>query len=325
MSYKHMQVNEVLKDTADMLKRHEIAMETSSEEQQRIIDTYMRTVDGVPRVDVKTAEFCEELRKHFRGIKFGAARRGNKYAWRNGIQVVQTLWAYFPEDDYAVAQVGFADYSVGAGDDKYGVYSRTIKNHKYNSGRDQYHMSTAETLARAVKIAKQHIRRYTPNEVADMSLSDFRYGVTSGASAANSAYYDARRNLSSDINADLADEFRRILSSGYEFKYMGAKRQFEEYVTTHDAYMEAKAKPAAAVWVYVSTDTVSGQRFDVIEVPDVRMGINLPPAFGMTYDEICAKYPDVPGKIASLSMLEDNVFVEDLGRKVTERNFWVLL
>jgi hypothetical protein len=321
MSFNHLKVARLEHETEKYIDKAKSGVHTTNEADERYYAMVTRNVDGVHSVDVKTAEFCEALRKELRGIKFGYSRSGAKTVWKGSNVVLQTLWAYYPGDEYALGMVGFADFAVsGAGDDKFCVYARGIKNEKFGEDRDQYHMSMSNDVAKAVKNAKKYLRRYGTPEVAMMSLSDLQSKLSQAGWTASSEYRAAKEKFCND--ASFEAELYAIINSGYQFNNPLLANIARDLI---DKYKEKIVREAQAHhgWYVLVRDFAGGQMFDVAEVLDMKRATvrNLGEVKAYTPEELPE---DIGHKIAALSMLEGEAFVEGLGMRVSPTSYWVL-
>lgn len=323
MSFNHMKVSRLLAETEKYITNHNNSISTTSEEERAHRMRVTRTVDGVPDVSVTLATFCEAISRELRGIKFAFARRGNKTVFDGSVAKMQTLWAYYPGDEYAVGLVGHADFAVsGTGDDKYCVYSRKIKNEKFADHRDQYHMAMSDSLDRAVKSAKKSLRRYSVTEVAEMTLGEFQSKLTSVTWKMQSEMSDARKTLFDHPSLDA--ELRSMVISDYQFNCPLLANAVRDYLAKKDEYAERGNIPAHG-WFVVVRDEFGHQVFDVIEAYDIKRASHVGSTQWATKTLLPNDVPEeLSGKLAALSMLTDDNYVEGLGMRVSPTTYWVL-
>ena len=323
MGFNHMKVSTLLADTAKYIEREMQTIGTTSEEEQVARAHITRTVDGVPNVSVRVAEFCEALRSELRGIKFAYSRRGNKAVWHGNVVKMQTLWAYYPGDEYAVGQVAYADYAVrGTGDDKYCVYSRTINNEKFSDQRDQHFMTMSDKLDRAVKSAKKSLRRYAMSEVADMTLGEFQGKLSSVGWKLQTELGEARQELFGHPSLDA--ELRSMLDKGYQFNCPLLGNAVRAYIDKRDEHT-ARADIPAHGWFVAVRDEFGHQVFDVIEAYDIKRTSRVTKTNWSTKTLLPSDLPeDLTHKLAALSMLTDENYVDGLGMRVSPTTYWVI-
>lgn len=322
MTFSHMPVAKVVKDHQRQMEFFANHIETTDDARQARRAAVMREVDGVP-VSRALSMLCEEVRRMARGVKFAVERNG-KSQWRDGEQVISEIWAYFPEDQYAFMRLGFADYSVQSGTaSKFAVYSRNIKNEKFKEDREQHHMAMADTLERAVKNAKKFMRRYGVHEVAQMSLNNFQAKLGSAAWTASSEYNDAYRAVVG--HGSFHNEMRALVNSGYQFNDIAFGAAVKDMLTKLDEQMAKQYEQHHGYYVQVR-EYMGEQVFDVITVLDVKKATASRVGAHRTYkaEELDALDENLSARLAALSMLDNDAFVEGLGHKVSPTSYWVL-
>lgn len=297
-------------------------VETTDDERTALRARIMADVDGV-MVSRALANLCDEVRKVARGVKFLVDGNG-RAQWRDGMQVISEVWAYYPGDEYAFMRLGHADYSVrDGGGNKYGIYTRNIRNAKFNEDREQYHMAMADTLERAVKNVKKFMRRYSVGEVAGMRLNAFQNKVSSAGWTASSDVRQARETLAN--HPSLATELQHMINTGYQFNCPLFANAVRDYVEKYAVDKEKQNQQHHAYYVSVSEE-FGEQVFNVVTVLDVKRAYIAPPVkvASLKGEELSTVDEELPHKLATLSMLEAGNFIEGLGVKVNDRSYWVM-
>ena len=240
MSYDHTRVDDIEKKTKQLLTRLAEGVSTVNDG-----DPPMHTVDGIPVVP-ELVQFCAEIRKVNRHVKFGVGRRIKNSWGHSGPNRVLELYVYMEGHTYAMMKIGYGDYSVkGNGDWKYMVYARMIKNEKFREDSDQYHMATAENIERAMKNVKKYMRPYSPIECADMTFHEVRNRFASVVSNVSNEMYSARNGVLE--SAHLRNELFHMLDVGYEF----LSEEFrEKIVKWRERYQEDQASKGRALHAY---------------------------------------------------------------------------
>lgn len=292
---------------------------TDNADTQRELDNTTREVDGVPNVYYKLADFCDELRKHFKGIRFGY-RRGHNDSEAVGITTrLHSLWAYYPGQEYALGKVGFMSLGKHGGR-KFTVYARTITNNKFREGRDEYYTAVTEDFDKEVKNAKKYLRPYSTAEIFSQHGPRIASAATNIRNKVNAAFNEAQSELV--CHESFTREMQRLVDGSHEF----VDATFKSAVVTYlDALKEKEQRMYAGVagkFIYIREEA-GEQVCDVIHSSDVhRMTFNNKNAVVTTikFDELDE---DTAHKIASLSILEDDGFVDGLGMKVNDKMYWV--
>jgi hypothetical protein len=322
MAFEHMRVSKVVASHERAIREAEARIETTDAGHEARRERAMRVVDGV-RVHLKLALLCEEVRKVHRGVKFALYRNG-KTSWYEGIAVPCEMWAYFEGDEFAFMRLGWADYSVRTGDgSKYGVYARTINNQKFGEDREQHFMVMADTLERALKNVKTHTRRYTPHETAAMTLNDFQSKVSSAGWTASSEYRDTYNRVVNDPM--FLSEMRALVDNDHQFNSPLFAQKVRAMVAKHDENEAKMNEQYHAYWVQVR-EYMGQQVFDVLTVHDVKRasGRGLGEHKTYTAEQLAELDENLVARMSALSMLDRNSFVEGLGLKMSDTNYWVL-
>jgi len=313
--YKHTTVKQV----ADYTNRYkeELAMDMINPALQAYQDQAKTAVevDGILVVP-RLKEFCTAIRKVNRHVSFGI----NKECKRHSRFVRSELWMYLPEHDYAMMRVGFEDYTVKKeGDAKYAVYSRAIKNNKYQDHREQFHMATSDDLERAIQAVKKYIRPYTPIEVAELSFDTFQGRVNSAAWGVSHKAREAWGEVR-DSN-DIRTELFSLLDTGHQFISSTLRDHVVKWRAAYDEDMERKGKKRNAYFIQAM---LRGEELlcNVVAIDNVAESRVRRDSVVTTY-----KMDDVPediaGKVATLGMVNTEHYVEDVGMRVSDTTFWV--
>ena len=286
--------------------------------------SHERNVGGLI-VSAKLGLLCEEVSKIDASFKFGVTQQC-KMMHRQTVTPME-CWVYIPGDEFALMRIGYADYNIGeSSKETYSVYARTIRNEKYGTYRDQYHMMLSENLERTVRNVKKYLRPYHTHDIAEMSASDVESKMTEVVYSQDSKFSEARGSVVGDPS--FINEMRALVDNKYEFLDSKFGKKVERYL---EEYAELKAKRNAQVHGHFVLVRSRGGRqvFDVIRVTDMRDKARklfqskvAPPVHTYTQENLPQ---DIAQKIAALSMLkEDDAFVEGLGYKVSATAYWVV-
>jgi hypothetical protein len=231
-------------------------------------------------------------------------------------------WVYMPDDHFAMGRIGYGVFSQnGKGGHTYTVQCRTIQNGKYNDYSPQYNMKSSTSRPTAVKNAKKFLRRYNPLEVAQVV-----------ARSANDGIHKMKRTLRDDIakvemalfgatlstyrqeEPLLLTEMVHLMNSGHKFFTPELADKLAQYRGLKQEYDNAAA--AYNMWFV----QVNKQRVNVIPIDDLA-------AYAPGYGDIQTYHDEVPeeiaGKVAVLSMVEDNTYVHGVGFKEEDGLYYV--
>ena len=322
MAFSHMPVTKLMRDHQRLMEYMANQINTTDEDRERIRAARTRMIEGAP-VHRALANLCDEVSKVARGVRFAVARNG-KAQWFEGFQVISEIWAYFPGDEFACMRLGYADYSVREGSgSKYVVYSRNIKNEKFNDQREQHFMLMAESLPRAVANVKKTLRRYTVAEVAGMSLDTFQTKLNGAVWATSAEYNNAYAEVTQ--HGSFHNEMRSLVRDNYQFNDPAFGAAVKNLLTKLDEQTAKQYEQHHGYYVQVR-EYMGEQVFDVITVLDVKKSTAAKVGPHHTYkaEELTELDENLPNKMAALSMLDNGAFVEGLGHKVSPTSYWVL-
>jgi hypothetical protein len=315
MSYDHMRVDVIEKATKALLTRLEGEISTVNAD-----DPPVPMVDGIP-VIAPLFNFCAEIRKVNRHVKFGVGKRVKNNWGHSGPNRVLELYVYMDGHTYAMMKIGYADYSIRLSDgSKYMVSARMIKNEKFSEDKDQYHMATAESIERAVKNVKKYMRPYAPIECASMSFESVRSKFSSVVQGVSSELYNAKNDILS--SSHLRMELFHMLDVGYEFLSEEFRERIVLWRTKYQEDQEARGRALHAYYVNVRIHREE-MVCDVIEVLDANKRHRLEPHMAVTTYKMEELPEGVAGNLAALSMVEDDHYVDGVGLRVDSSTFWV--
>ena len=315
MAYKHILVSDLHTPKSDDL--HE------SEELQG----WPHVVDGVP-VRRELAELCHTLRKIHSGYRFHAEKRNHKQVnvqFSDGVvkRLYSDLTVYIEGADYTVGRIGYGKtFGMEPVEDPvYMIHSRRINNEKYAAHRDQYHMSFAKDLKKATKTALGKLTPYSPKEMALISFPLFQSDL-------KDVYWEAHTKLNKIVDplaerSVLLTEVRNLIAMGVSFSTSEFIEAAKQVVQADKDWEAMKVHKFDAYYIYVRL--VGGQQWvDVVETPDARVRkdyeIEKLSVTSMPIDDLP---DDVKGKLAVLSIATNDQFMEGVGRRVSDKSFWV--
>jgi hypothetical protein len=321
MSYDHITVARINKDTSDYLARWQTQAVAMDEETLKIFNTNTRVIDGL-YLGKKLAEFCQAILKANRHVKFGLAKQvKGEFIHGTNRQALAEVWVYMPEHEYAMMRVGYADYAVkGNMDAKFGVYSRLLQNNKFDPQRDQYYMVTSDDIDRIMKTVKKVMRPYAPHETANVVFEAYQGKVHSNVWKATSEAREAK-DAAIGLN-DLRNELFALYDLGYEFASETLKDKVGKWKKAVTEMTEAENKKRNAYFVSV---ILRGEELlcNVMTINDVRTIHKINEASMSQVFKMDDLPEDIAEKVATLGMVDRGHYVEDVGMKVSDTTFWI--
>lgn len=317
MSYKHILVSQL-----------QPASERDLHMQEQSAD-WPHKIDGIP-VRKEVLDLCLQLRRSYSGYRFHAGRGGLSNVKVNisfTDDVRKTVYAdvhvYIEGSDYIVGRVGYGKtYGLHESDEPvYMVHSRKIANEKFNDHRDQYYMSFAKDYKKALKVALSKLTPYSPREMATNNFHNFKTDIDLVRSASQTRLNNVLSPLQ-DRNVLLV-EMRNLMTANVPFATPQFIQAAEQIVQADKDWEEMKRKPFNAYYVYVRM-IGDEQWVDVVDVPDVK---NIPShqleTCAITSMNINDLPDDIKGKLAVLTIATNDQYMEQVGRRVSEKSFWV--
>ena len=269
--------------------------------------------------NIHLQEFMAEVRKAFRGIMFTPHDKD-----------VRKVYLHMPNEPYAMGFIAYGDYQteVKADQSSYIVSSRHIRNMKYADYNDQHYMSMSINLDTAVRNAKKYFR---PLTTKDMAL-DKEHDMLQKAKDTESRASNTRSNALSDLLArnnrqthiehnPMLEYMRTLVKVGHEFTNKQLESDLLNYFKLEEEHETLKTKGVKVSYVRIY-EKYGEQFFDVVPITKD------PKVYGSTTETVVSyKHADVPqdvlGKVAVLSMVENNHWVDDVGYRVDATMFYV--
>lgn len=306
--------------------RHYITKEVVNNEVRNvdeadILANKVVVVDGIPMLP-ELAAFCNRLKRQMRNWKFAVSNGCSFYT--GSVRAYESVHVYVEGEKYVRGMIGYGPFLASSNTNKYMVMSRKIQNNKYNPHREQYNMNLTGNLEAAIKFAHGFLSPYSPIDMAVVTGRQFMVHVDDARDAIKNKSTRTRRDL---INhEDLCLELVSLVDSGHKFINPNIRELVERMVAERKEAEEYLAKVRTATFVYVHeqngeqvvtylkapTSFANGLRSikgtDILDQGTVR---------GEDFDK------GIAARVASLSMLESNSYVEGVGFKVSDDTYWV--
>ena len=282
-------------------------------------------LDGIP-VRRELYDLGNEMRRSFAGYRFHAARvDGNKIiriTYRDGIEknCYGDVMVYIDGSDYVVGRIGYGkSYGVTQSETPtYMINSRKIENDKFAEHRVQYNMSFVKDLKRALKLALTKLTPYSAKEMAGVTLLDFYSNLQNVRGRANTKLIKVIEPLQNQ--AVLLSELKGLMSQGVHFSTPEFHTAAQQVLQAEQEWEELRRKPMQGYYVYIRM-VGDAQWADVVDVTDI--GNRNLDAYPYTSFPAQDLPEDIQGKVAVLSMAQINQYMQGVGRRVSEKAFWI--
>lgn len=195
---------------------------------------------------------------------------------------------------------------------KFVLECEKIINDKYRTSHDLYHTKATADAKKMLKLLKQYIKPYTMRDISVRTHYGFKTATDRWTSEPNGLFY----NLASSLpTTDLVKEIMHLKTAGVEFHTDKFRQLANEGLDLYNEAKRRKSLPVETKHVFFNPD-------DSIEVSkpyDPKI-----PNFGESYPVFDSLPDSMQQAIAMLRMVDDGVFVPEVGQRISNREFWVL-
>lgn len=282
-------------------------------------------LDGIP-VRREVYDLGTELRRSYHGFRFHATRGDNSVVQVQSDEgVVKKFYTdvtvYIEGSDYVVGVIGHGKkYGIKEVDKSvYMIQSRKINNEKFAPHRDQYWMSFVADHKKAVRLALSKLVPYSPKEMADITIHDFKDHIEQVRNAVRSGVHGLISPLS-DRNI-LMREMRNLIAQNTMFVTEEFQRAAAGFIKAEEEWNEVRNKPVHGYYVYVRM-VGNDQWVDIVEATDAQKyhSVEHCPVTSMPVSDVPE---DIQGKVAVLSMGALGQYMQGVGVRTTEKSFWL--
>ena len=282
-------------------------------------------LDGIP-VRREVYDLGTELRRSYHGFRFHATRGDNSVVQVQSDEgVVKKFYTdvtvYIEGSDYVVGVIGHGKkYGIKEVDKSvYMIQSRKINNEKFAPHRDQYWMSFVADHKKAVRLALSKLVPYSPKEMANITISDFKQHIEGVRSDVRAGVHGLISPLS-DRNI-LMREMRNLIAQNTMFVTEEFQRAAAGFIKAEEEWNEVRNKPVHGYYVYVRM-VGSEQWVDIVEATDAQKyhSVEHCPVTSMPVSDVPE---DIQGKVAVLSMGALGQYMQGVGVRTTEKSFWL--
>lgn len=278
--------------------------------------------------------FMKEVRKAFPYIKFAGKvfnpRDGVTYA-KNNLRP-DRIYVYTDTDEWCWGWIAYGDYKVdGDGKNMYCVYSRKIRNNKYDYLREQHYIVMTSKLDIAVRNAKRYLSPFNAKETIDFSKEGVTEGVKSHEDTLRRALHEATKPFTESVGhyknlPQLFTELFHLADSEYQFLSEEFSNQLSTMRNVYEPYMEHHKNPVTFYCVCIH-ERRGKQLFDVTPTRD----LNASPwdSNANNLDGDLTTYTDdtlpidIKGKLSVLSITDLGEYVHNVGYRYSKGIFYV--
>lgn len=272
-----------------------------------VIEMDLDTAIDVHRMPPEMIEFCREVSKKLRGVKFAAYNCNSAYV-------------YYPQDKYVMGRVGYGWIMKTNDEPRYYVYSRLIRNEKYDYNDSHFFTRIRGNLKTAVQCASATLRSYSD---ADQLNATFPKLVSALDDQKNTVEQEAsthRRKVLGDY-AKLRQELKAAIDYGYQFNDPEFQEAVLAWSNCHSISTRLKNNKLAMYFV----DASKSGLFNVQHIADssgIQVDLYKQQPHQSYTEETLPEY--IAGKLAVLSMMEPKHFIEGVGMRLDGGMFYVV-
>jgi hypothetical protein len=287
-------------------------------------------VDSLQPMD-ESAYSSENLR-HRKFIDYAKeithARRGYKYCLADAYEA----WVYREGDTYAMGKISYKSITdSGLSERTYNVFSPNILNGKYSHGARQ-HASSSVNLAKAVKNASKYLRPVSMKNLIHMSNRGARVKVEAAIDEASKRVKATARDLTdylfttsaSPRDNKLQRELKHMVDAGYEFLDAEFGEQLKATFVALDELKQSRETNTNCFTIVDAFKSTTGkQMFRLVRDQELSWFTpDIDPSQIETYEQ--SDLPeDIEGKLAVLSMVADDTYVEGVGYRAAPTLYYI--
>lgn len=205
--------------------------------------------------------------------------------------------------------------------DHYCVSSIFVKNGKYADYNNNHNVAMSTNLNQAVKNAKRYLRPVPWGEVSGMHYRKFRHKF----SMSRNHYRDEFNSSTGKVGLSrdyLIPELQHLIDSGHMFMNKELHDNIVDMLNKRRAYEEDKQKAIRCSFVY------GYMKWNVENYVVVDIEKPLTPSLWQTLESKTYTADTLPeqlkGRVMALNVLDDDMFVDDVGYKIGDNMFYVL-
>lgn len=306
---------------ASVFKGHEHLERRKSMAERATLEGHPHWFDGVPITHVDLVEYMEKLTKALPHIKFHP---------RTETTYCNSFYAVMDNMPFALGKVGYGDISINKNQgNKPFVQSRKIQNEKFAQHRVQYHVVSPSSIDKAVKEARKYLVPYTNSELIFYMYGKVRDEAVKHIDSSSAKAMDLCRKYATGwgVKADWMEEMRYLKSlmtnNGFKFAtgyFSDAMRDID------DAYAEwMEVRRYAPAMTFVRIEEGEYPRVHVVKGTDnMRDAMSFHIQFAAETSYSLDELPeDLEGKIAVLSILNNEQYAVKVGYKYDNNIFWI--
>jgi hypothetical protein len=280
-------------------------------------------VDGIVTT-TQLMQLCDAVRAKMPDIKFGIADPHNAVWLESANQhLVTDIWMYTEGDAYAPMRLSYRSHSRSSGGQwHYGVYSRTIVNNTFTLGHEKYHTNVCKAIPTAMKNVEEHYKPYAAQTLPRAALTSVQDNLRAVRTEKTRIAVQVRNKLA--MHPAFVRCMESLVNQGVTFidpvveelvkQMIAAYEDARPTVTRVDGY-HVYVKVVAAVQYFVVTYVEGLEHATHNDIHDNT------PCVTYTVDSLP---DDIAGKVATLSLFPNIKFLEGVGKKLGEYEYWVL-
>lgn len=315
MSYTHRNINKILSNSNNGAKVEEMKELAKQVGWELYYDEWP--------VSQEMFEYCTALKKAMPSIKLYPENVQNIRCGAEIAKIVCKYYVYMDGFPFALGHIGYGDYAVSTGSNVYMVESRKIQNNKFHPSRDQHYMAMSGDLNKAVRNACKYLVPHTSKEMMKINYEPFFDDIRQ---VSENLLIKARKTTEPVINdwRVIVKEVTALKAKGVEFTTDLFKQMASQVDTAlEDYYQREKTNIGGLfVWVRKHGDNTYVEVQEVEKVNNKNAWAEPNITAGHVYP-IDALPQDIAEKVAVLSILENERYVEGIGRKIDDTSYWI--
>ena len=278
------------------------------------LETKVSELTEVTRLTDNSCGFADRVKKAIPRVKIGQRTNGKDGAYH---------YVYMDGHPHVMGYLYYGDLRENPKDyiDHYCVSSTFIHNGKYADYNNNYNVAMSTNLDQALKNAKKYLRPLPWGVVSGIHYRKFRH-----------KFYESRNHYRDEFNAStgkvglsrdyLIPELQQLIDSGHVFMDNELHNNIVDMLNKRKAYQEDKQKEirCSFVYGYMKWNTENYAVVDIEKQPSKSLWHTLE-STTYTADTLPE---NIKGRVMALNVLDDDMFVDDVGYKIGDNMFYVL-
>ena len=260
-------------------------------------------------------------------------RLAREVPYLNVIRIAQcSAVVYYEEDDITAGRITLADMRRYRGVNSlamtYNVFAPAIENKKYGEDNDLYRSMSTASPDKAIMLIKKYIRRPNMRQATLVARDAFSRQGTARLQDKQREFSNALRELGINSSTSIAFEaMKTALEAGVLSAAVEDSMQYAVHLHAQAEALRWDKRTVYAVQLRGHADMMVAEYGRMTTAAcNSTWAITEDPFVGPTHVvEVSALPEDITARMAALTIVDSKQYVEDVGMRVGDRMFYVIL